>query len=173
MSDYITRERNLTLLTDYYEYTMVNGYFHAGIQEKIAVFDVFFRRVPENGGFAIYAGLQQIIELINGLSFTEEDIEYFRKKGCFSEKFFNFLRNFKFRCDVWSIKEGTPIFPNEPIITVRGPLEQVQMVETMLLVTFNFETLIATKASRLIRAAQGLLLWNLAPAAPRGTMALC
>ena len=134
---------------------MVNGYFHAGIQEKIAVFDVFFRRVPENGGFAIYAGLQQIIELINGLSFTEEDIEYFRKKGCFSEKFFNFLRNFKFRCDVWSIKEGTPIFPNEPIITVRGPLEQVQMVETMLLVTFNFETLIATKASRLIRAAQG------------------
>ena len=128
MSDYITRERNLTLLTDYYEYTMVNGYFHAGIQEKIAVFDVFFRRVPENGGFAIYAGLQQIIELINGLSFTEEDIEYFRKKGCFSEKFFNFLRNFKFRCDVWSIKEGTPIFPNEPIITVRGPLEQVQMV---------------------------------------------
>ena len=155
MSDYITRERNLTLLTDYYEYTMVNGYFHAGIQEKIAVFDVFFRRVPENGGFAIYAGLQQIIELINGLSFTEEDIEYFRKKGCFSEKFFNFLRNFKFRCDVWSIKEGTPIFPNEPIITVRGPLEQVQMVETMLLVTFNFETLIATKASRLIRAAQG------------------
>ena len=155
MSDYITRERNLTLLTDYYEYTMVNGYFHAGIQEKIAVFDVFFRRVPENGGFAIYAGLQQIIELINGLSFTEEDIEDFRKKGCFSEKFFNFLRNFKFRCDVWSIKEGTPIFPNEPIITVRGPLEQVQMVETMLLVTFNFETLIATKASRLIRAAQG------------------
>ena len=148
MSDYITRERNLTLLTDYYEYTMVNGYFHAGIQDKIAVFDVFFRRVPENGGFAIYAGLQQIIELINGLSFTEEDIEYFRKKGCFSEKFFNFLRNFKFRCDVWSIKEGTPIFPNEPIITVRGPLEQVQMVETMLLVTFNFETLIATKAPR-------------------------
>ena len=155
MSDYITRERNLTLLTDYYEYTMVNGYFHAGIQEKIAVFDVFFRRVPENGGFAIYAGLQQIIELINGLSFTEEDIEYFRKKGSFSEKFINFLRNFKFCCDVWSIKEGTPIFPNEPIITVRGPLEQVQMVETMLLVTFNFETLIATKASRLIRAAQG------------------
>ena len=112
MSDYITRERNLTLLTDYYEYTMVNGYFHAGIQEKIAVFDVFFRRVPENGGFAIYAGLQQIIELINGLSFTEEDIEYFRKKGCFSEKFFNFLRNFKFRCDVWSIKEGTPTAPH-------------------------------------------------------------
>ena len=95
MSDYITRERNLTLLTDYYEYTMVNGYFHAGIQEKIAVFDVFFRRVPENGGFAIYAGLQQIIELINGLSFTEEDIEYFRKKGCFSEKFFNVSAEFQ------------------------------------------------------------------------------
>ena len=155
MGNYLTRERNLTLLTDYYEYTMINGYFHAGIQDKIAVFDVFFRRVPENGGFAIYAGLQQVIELINGLSFTEVDIEYFRKKGCFSEEFFEFLRNFKFCCDVWSIKEGTPIFPNEPIITVRGPLEQVQMVETMLLVTFNFETLIATKASRLIRAAQG------------------
>ena len=155
MSEYLTRERNLTLLTDFYEYTMINGYFHAGIQDKIAVFDVFFRRVPENGGFAIYAGLQQVIELINGLSFTEEDVEYFRKKGCFSEEFFNFLRNFKFCCDVWSIREGTPIFPNEPIITVRGPLEQVQMIETMLLVTFNFETLIATKASRLIRAAQG------------------
>ena len=155
MSDYITRERNLTLLTDYYEYTMINGYFHAGIQDKVAVFDVFFRRVPEDGGFAIFAGLQQIIEYINSLSFTEEDIEYFRRKGCFSEEFFDFLRNFKFCCDVWSIREGTPIFPNEPIITVRGPLEQVQMVETMLLVTFNFETLIATKASRLIRAAQG------------------
>ena len=155
MSEYLTRERNLTMLTDYYEYSMINGYFHAGIQDKIAVFDVFFRRVPENGGFAIYAGLQQVIELINGLSFTEEDVEYFRKKGCFSEEFFNFLRNFKFCCDVWSIREGTPIFPNEPIITVRGPLEQVQMIETMLLVTFNFETLIATKASRLIRAAQG------------------
>ena len=155
MSDYLTRERNLTLLTDYYEFTMINGYFHAGIQEKVAVFDVFFRRVPEDGGFAIFAGLQQIIEYINSLSFTEEDIEYFRRKGCFSEEFFDFLRNFKFCCDVWSIREGTPIFPNEPIITVRGPLQQVQMVETMLLVTFNFETLIATKASRLIRAAQG------------------
>ena len=155
MSEYLTRERNLTMLTDYYEYSMINGYFHAGIQDKIAVFDVFFRRVPENGGFAIYAGLQQVIELINGLSFTEEDDEYFRKKGCFSEEFFNFLRSFKFCCEVWSIREGTPIFPNEPIITVRGPLEQVQMSETMLLVTFNFETLIATKASRLIRAAQG------------------
>ena len=155
MSDYLTRERNLTLLTDYYEFTMINGYFHAGIQEKVAVFDVFFRRVPEDGGFAIFAGLQQIIEYINSLSFTEEDIDYFRRKGCFSEEFFDFLRNFKFCCDVWSIREGTPIFPNEPIITVRGPLQQVQMVETMLLVTFNFETLIATKASRLIRAAQG------------------
>lgn len=155
MSDYLTRERNLTLLTDYYEYTMINGYLHAGIQDKIAVFDVFFRKVPEKGGFAIYAGLQQMIEYINGLHFTEGDIEYFRSKGCFSEKFFEFLRNFKFTCDVWSVREGTPIFPNEPIITVRGPLGQVQMVETMLLVTFNFETLIATKASRLIRAAQG------------------
>ena len=106
MSDYLTRERNLTLLTDYYEYTMINGYFHAGIQDKVAVFDVFFRRVPEDGGFAIFAGLQQIIEYINSLSFTEEDIEYFRRKGCFSEEFFDFLRNFKFCCDVWSIRDG-------------------------------------------------------------------
>lgn len=155
MSDYLTRERNLTLLTDYYEYTMINGYLNAGIQNKVAVFDVFFRKVPEKGGFAIFAGLQQMIEYINHLGFSEEDIEYFRGKGCFSEQFFDFLRNFKFTCDVWSVKEGTPIFPNEPIITVRGPLEQVQMVETMLLVTFNFESLIATKASRLIRAAEG------------------
>ena len=155
MSDYLTRERNLTMLTDFYEYTMINGYFHAGIQDKIAVFDVFFRKVPEQGGFAIYAGLEQIIEYINGLSFTEEDIEYFRSKGGFSDRFFDFLRSFRFCCDIWSIREGTPIFPNEPILTVRGPLEQVQMVETMLLVTFNFESLIATKANRLIRAAQG------------------
>ncbi len=155
MNEYLTRERNLTLLTDYYEYTMINGYLNAGIEKKVAVFDVFFRKVPEQGGFAIFAGLQQIIEYINSLRFTEEDIEYFKKKACFSDRFFDFLRNFKFTCDVWSVREGTPIFPNEPVITVRGPLEQVQMVETMLLVTFNFESMIATKSSRLVRSAQG------------------
>src|SRR5574344_638456 len=109
MSDYLTRERNLTLLTDYYEYTMINGYLNAGIQNKIAVFDVFFSKVPEKGGFAIFAGLQQMIEYINNLGFTEEDIEYCKRKGCFSDQFFDFLRNFKFSCDVWSVKEGTPI----------------------------------------------------------------
>lgn len=149
------RERNLTLLADFYEFTMANGYLESGAGDCNVVFDLFFRRVPEGGGFAICAGLEQAIQYLEGLSFTSGDLDYFRERGCFGEKFLRYLRDFRFSCDVWAIPEGTPIFPGEPIVTVQGPLLQAQLVETMLLATVNFQTLVATKANRIVRAAQG------------------
>lgn len=146
---------NLTLLTDFYELTMANGYFEHGLKDDIAYFDMFFRRVPDNGGFAIMAGLEQLIEYIENLKFESEDIEYLRKKNIFSEEFLEYLTNFKFECDIWAIPEGTPIFPHEPIITVRGPVIQAQFIETMILLTVNHQSLIATKANRIVRAAEG------------------
>ena len=148
-------EKNLTMLTDFYEITMANGYFESGLMNNIAYFDLFFRRVPDQGGYAIMAGLDQIVDYLNELEFTEEDIEYLRGKGIFCEEFLEYLRTFKFACDVWSVPDGTPIFPHEPILTVRGPVIQAQFVETMLLLTVNHQALIATKASRIVRAAQG------------------
>ena len=149
------QEKNLTMLTDFYELTMSNGYFKNGMGNKIAVFDMFFRRIPDGGGFAICAGLEQLIEYMKNLHFTPEDIEYFRSKKIFDEGFLDYLANFKFTCDVWAMKEGTPMFPNEPIVVVRGPMIQAQLVETMVLLTINFQSLIATKANRMVRAAQG------------------
>ncbi len=149
------KERNLSLLTDFYELTMSNGYFDSGYREKIAVFDMFFRSVPDNGGFAIFAGLEQMIEYLNNLHFDEEDIAYLRSKQTFSEEFLDYLRHFQFACDVWAPKEGTPIFPGEPIVIVRGPVIQAQLVETMILLTINHQTLVATKANRIVRAAEG------------------
>lgn len=146
---------NLSMLTDYYEITMANGYLEAGLEDQVAYFDLFFRKIPDKGGYAIMAGLDQAIEYIKGIEFTDEDIEYIRGKSCFDEKFVEYLRNFKFSCDVWAIPEGTPIFPGEPIITVRGPVMQAQFVETMLLLLINHQALIATKASRIVRAAGG------------------
>ena len=146
---------NLTLLTDFYELTMANGYFEAGMKDDIAYFDCFFRNVPDDGGFAIFAGLNEIIEYMEDLKFTEEDIEFLRRKGGMSEQFLEYLKDFKFECDVWAIPEGTPIFPGEPILTVRGPVMQEQFVETMILLLVNHESLIATKANRIVRAAQG------------------
>ena len=148
-------KRNLTMLTDFYEFTMSNGFFEEGFRDKIAYFDVFFRNNPDNGGFAIMAGVEQVIEYLNSLHFSDEDIEYLRGKGIFSEKYLEYLRNFKFTCDVWAIPEGTPIFPGEPILTVRGPVVQAQFVETMLLLLINHQSLIATKTNRIVRAAQG------------------
>lgn len=144
---------NLTMLTDYYEITMANGYFQSDLKDDIAVFDLFFRRVPDGGGYAIMAGLEQAINYLENLNFTDEDIDYLRKKGCFDENFLEYLKTFKFECDVWAIPEGTPIFPNEPILTVRGPVIQAQFVETMLLLLINHQSLIATKASRIVYAA--------------------
>jgi nicotinate phosphoribosyltransferase len=148
-------ERNLTLLTDFYELTMANGYFENGMGDTVSYFDMFFRNVPDNGGFAIMAGLEQVIEYLKNLSFSDEDIKYLEQKNIFSSAFLNYLKNFKFECDVWAIPEGTPIFPNEPLITVRGPAIQAQFVETMILICINHQSLIATKANRIVRAAEG------------------
>lgn len=148
-------ERNLTMLTDFYEITMANGYFKNGFRDKICYFDMFFRKVPDNGGFAIMAGVEQLVEYLSELNFTEEDIEFLRAKHIFSEEFLDYLANFKFSCDVWAIPEGTPIFPGEPVVTVRGPAIQAQFIETMVLLCINHQSLIATKTNRIVRAAQG------------------
>lgn len=146
---------NLTMLTDFYEITMANGYFNSEIRDQEACFDLFFRKVPDGGGFAIMAGLEQIIAYLRRLSFTEEDIEYLRSKNCFSEGFLDYLRDFKFSCDVWAVPEGYPIFPYEPLITVKGPAIQAQFIETFMLMQVNHQSLIATKANRIVRSAQG------------------
>ena len=148
-------EKNLTMLTDFYEFTMAHGYFEKGMANRRAYFDMFFRRVPDGGGYAIMAGVEQLIEYFENLKFTDEDIEYLKSKNCFSDAFLAYLKDFKFECDVWAVPEGTPIFPGEPIVTVAGPMIQAQFVETMILLTINHQTLIATKASRITRAAQG------------------
>ncbi len=146
---------NYTLLTDFYEITMANGYLKNGMQDEIAYFDLFFRKVPDNAGFAIMAGVEQVIEYLNSLNFTAEDLEYLRSKNLFCDEFLKYLEDFEFCCDVWAIPEGTPIFPNEPILTVRGPIIQAQFIETMLLLTINHQSLIATKSNRIVRAAEG------------------
>ena len=146
---------NLTMLTDFYELTMANGYFETGMADDIAYFDMFFRRVPDGGGYAIMAGVEQMVDYLKKLKFTDEDIEFLRSKQILCEDFLEYLRNFKFSCDVWAVPEGTPIFPHEPIVTVRGPVMQAQFVETMILLTINHQSLIATKANRIVRAAKG------------------
>ena len=146
---------NLTMLTDFYEITMANGYFNSVNRDAEACFDVFFRRVPDGGGFAIMAGLEQIIAYMKRLKFTEADIEYLRTKNSFTEEFLDYLKDFKFVCDVWSVPEGYPIFPHEPVMIVKGPLIQAQFVETFILMQFNHQSLIATKSNRIVRAAQG------------------
>ena len=146
---------NYTMLCDFYELTMGNGYFQTGMGEQVCYFDVFFRDVPDGGGFAIAAGLEQVIEYIRDLRFTEEDIAYLRGKGCFAEEFLDYLRNFRFSGDIWAVPEGTPIFPREPILTVRAPAIQAQFIETYLLLSLNHQSLIATKSNRVVRAAEG------------------
>ena len=148
-------KRNLTMLCDYYELTMGNGYFANGMKDKIVYFDVFYRDNPDNGGYAIVAGLEQIVEYINDLKFDEYDIEYLRSRGCFSEEFLEYLKNFKFSGDIWAIPEGTVVFPGEPLMTVRAPIIEAQFIETYVLMMINHQSLIATKASRITRAAKG------------------
>ncbi len=145
---------NLTMLTDFYELTMANGYFQNGFKDTIAYFDLFFRRIPDGGGFVIMAGVEQMIDYLKNLSFSEEDLDALRGHG-FSEAFLDYLRHFQFACDVWAVPEGTPVFPGEPVVIVRGPIIQAQFVETMLLLCINHQSLIATKANRIVRAAQG------------------
>ncbi|MCK9478158.1 MAG: nicotinate phosphoribosyltransferase [Firmicutes bacterium] len=146
---------NLALLTDFYEFTMASGYFEQGIGDKTAYFDLYFRKIPDGGGFAIMAGLEQVVDYLKNISFTKSDIDYLASKGIFSKGFLKHLETFKFECDVWGIEEGTPIFPNEPILVVRGPIIQAQLIETMLLLTINHQSLIATKANRITRSAHG------------------
>ena len=148
-------KRNLTTMTDFYELTMSAGYLDEGYVDKIAVFDMFFRRVPDGGGYAIMAGLQQFIDAVDHLKFTGEDIDYLRSTKAFDEKFLTYLANFKLHCNIWAIEEGMPIFPQEPIVTVEGPAIECQLLETLLLVTFNHQCLIATKANRIVRSAAG------------------
>ena len=148
-------QRNLSMLCDFYELTMGNGYLEMGFDQKIAYFDVFFRNVPDGGGFAIAAGLEQVVEYIQQLHFSEDDIEFLKSKNIFSEKFLDYLRNFHFSGDIYAVREGTPIFPGEPILTVRAPALEAQLVETYVLLALNHQTMIATKASRIVRAAQG------------------
>ena len=146
---------NLTMLCDFYELTMGNGYFVSNMQDRMTYFDVFFREVPDGGGFAIAAGLEQIIDYVQKLHFDEEDIAYLRGRGIFDEAFLDYLKNFKFTGDIWAVPEGTPIFPREPVFTVRAPAIQAQLLETYLLLEFNHQSLIATKANRICRAAEG------------------
>ena len=149
------KQMNLTMLCDYYELTMTNGYYACGMQNRITYFDIFFRSVPDGGGFAIAAGLEQAIRYIQQLHFDEDDIAYLRGRKMFSEGFLESLRNYRFTGDIWAVTEGTPIFPNEPIMTVRAPAIEAQIIETFLLLTLNHQSLIATKANRVTRAAQG------------------
>ena len=149
------KQMNLTMLCDYYELTMTNGYYACGMQNRITYFDIFFRSVPDGGGFAIAAGLEQAIRYIQQLHFDEDDIAYLRGRKMFSEGFLESLRNYRFTGDIWAVPEGTPIFPNEPIMTVRAPAIEAQIIETFLLLTLNHQSLIATKANRVTRAAQG------------------
>ncbi len=149
------KKENMAMLCDFYEFTMSNGFFKNGFFKRIAYFDVFFRKVPDNGGFAIAAGLEQVIEYIKELHFDEEDIEYLRSKGIFDEEFLEYLRSFKFSGDIYAVPEGTPVFPNEPVMTVKAPAIEAQIIETFVLLTLNHQTLIATKANRIVRAAQG------------------
>ena len=146
---------NYTMLCDFYELTMGNGYFESGLGDKITYFDLFYRTVPDGGGFAIAAGLEQAVDYIRNLHFSEEDIAYLRGRGMFSEPFLSYLRDFKFTGDVWAVPEGTPVFPREPIMVIRAPAIQAQLLETFLLLTINHQSLIATKANRIVRAAEG------------------
>ena len=146
---------NMTMLCDFYELTMGNGYLKAGLHNRITYFDVYFRTVPDGGGFAIAAGLEQLIDYIEDLHFDEQDIEYLRSKGIFCEEFLDYLRNFRFTGDIYAVPEGTPVFPGEPMVIVRAPAIEAQLLETFTLLTINHPSLIATKANRIVRAAKG------------------
>ena len=147
--------KNLSLLADFYEFTMSNGFFAKNMTQKNTYFDVFFRKIPDNGGYVVFAGLEQVIEYINNLKFNNEDIEFLRSTNKFSDEFLDYLSNFKFTGDIWAIPEGTVVFPNEPLITIKAPIIEAQILETMILLLINHQCLIATKASRIVASAKG------------------
>lgn len=147
--------RNLSLLTDFYEFTMSNGFLAKNMDKKIAYFDVFFRKTPDNGGYVIFSGLEQVIDYIKNLKFDSTDIEFLKNTNKFSKEFLEYLSNFKFTGDIWAIPEGTVVFPNEPLITVRAPIIEAQILETFILLLINHQSLIATKSSRIVHATRG------------------
>lgn len=151
----IKNERNLTMLMDFYELTMSNGYFTNGLKDTEVYFDMFYRKNPDGAGFSIVAGLEQVVEFIKNLKFTEADVEYLRRKNIFSKEFLEYLLSFKFKGDIYAVPEGTPIFPNEPLVTIRASAIDAQLIETMILLTINHQSLIATKTNRIVRAAEG------------------
>lgn len=148
-------ERNLSMVMDFYELTMSNGYFNDDVKNVEVVFDVFYRKNPDNGGFAVFAGLEQIVEYIDNLGFTDDDIEYFHSQNLFNESFLEYLKNFKFRGDIYSFPEGTIMYPGEPVITVISPLIDAQLIETAILLQVNHQSLVATKTRRIVNAAKG------------------
>lgn len=160
---------NFTMLFDFYELTMGNGYFNSNYRDKISYFDLFYRTVPDNGGFAIAAGLEQVVNYIENLRFSDADIEYLRSRKLFSEDFMEYLRGFKFTGDIWAVPEGTPVFPREPILTVRAPAIEAQFIETFLLLTINHQSLVATKANRIVRAASGRAIMEFGSRRAHGT----
>ena len=153
MSTY--NDLNMTMLCDFYELTMSNGYFRSGMKDRICYFDVFYRSIPDGGGFAIAAGLEQVIDYIKNLHFSDEDIAYLRQRDLFCEEFLEYLKHFRFTGDIYAVPEGTPIFPKEPMLTVRAPAIEAQLIETYVLLILNHQSLIATKANRVVRAAEG------------------
>ena len=146
--------KHSALLTDLYEFTMAYAYFKQNRHEDIAYFDMFVRTIPDKGGFILFNGLNQLINQINDYKITEEDCTYLRSTGFFDEDFLDYLSNLKLSLDIWSIEEGTPVFANEPLVTVRGPLLQTQLIETLLLLSINYATLVTTKARRIVEAAK-------------------
>lgn len=146
---------NVSLIADFYEFTMSNGFFTKNMSDKIAYFDVFFRKIPDNGGYVLFAGLEQVINYVENLKFESEDIDYLKSTGKFSEEFLDYLSEFKFTGDIWAVPEGTVVFPNEPLITVRAPIIEAQILETMILLLINHQSLIATKSSRIVTSAGG------------------
>ncbi len=148
-------KKNYTMMCDFYELTMANGYFVHGLKDQICYFDVFFRTTPDDGGYAICAGLEQVVDYIKELHFDKEDIEYLRSKKRFSEEFLEYLKDFKFTGSIWAIPEGTPVFPYEPLMTIKARAVEAQLIETFILSEINHQTLVATKAARIVRVAEG------------------
>lgn len=148
-------EYNVSILSDFYEFTMSEGYFNENIENKITYFDIFYRSNPDGASYSIFSGLEHLVDILKNLKFSKEDLEYFKSLNTFDDKFLNFLKNFKFTCDVWAVPEGSVIFPKEPIMTIKGPASEVQLLETIALLIINHESLIATKSNRIVRAAKG------------------
>lgn len=148
-------EYNVSILSDFYEFTMSEGYFNENIENKITYFDIFYRNNPDGASYSIFSGLEHLVDILKNLKFSKEDLEYFKSLNTFDDKFLNFLKNFKFTCDVWAVPEGSVIFPKEPIMTIKGPASEVQLLETIALLIINHESLIATKSNRIVRAAKG------------------